>query len=609
MVLQTLSSNGRIIHKNKMFNFYLDQEFVDTELILSDGKIKVHGIVLATESKLAYKLLKSLPGPQKTLRWTQYSKEIMRLVIEYIYRGTLTYPTHLESQVKSLIAFLQIEGNKQFSNKEKINSFTTRSDLITNVKTKNMVIEISDEELSPDSSVNNRPPETSPIPNIILPSSSDEIQEQTNPLLCSSTSQNEDDNKSIDFALIEDPRKESDDIEQELQQINNTELMIDPEKIPVDTNSQLCHPTSQNQDNSKSVHCTLLDESLSGTGSKSNEMEHNEREELIGDGQNTDNSGNNRISVMKLSKILIGKYLDEKNGSVTQKEQPGRNGSSDSIYFSLPANTYQSQLLEPEESLKGNTKDSSYLDDSLPNLRLSKNPYIQIELPITKNRTKNFPEMNFENDTLGKEDTGSNEEEKTLEYLRISSTENSINKVKNGDKSSKISIISDHKITAPNLLLTNVLPIKQQNEKEKQELFEYLPITENDITNNMKKKSDEIAHCSKNKKYSIESRRRSLRNQINNNCNGKRKRPAINAEKKRKKLKRKNSEYCDRNRDFLQVTKLGKKYCVICDKVKHNSSIHIQHNHKEVIRNALFTCDKCYTSFHYEVFKKYHVCV
>ncbi|XP_057671435.1 uncharacterized protein LOC130903387 [Diorhabda carinulata] len=146
MSMLTLNSCGEIPYNNTMFNFYMDQELVDTELILANGKIKTHSLILATQSKRLYDMLISQNGQKKTVMLTQYSKETMRIILEYMYRGVVTYPTQNDEDVKEVIDFLGVSFKTDSKDKCKVEKTEETDDSIIEVKKQETLIEISDNE-------------------------------------------------------------------------------------------------------------------------------------------------------------------------------------------------------------------------------------------------------------------------------------------------------------------------------------------------------------------------------------------------------------------------------------------------------------------------------
>ncbi|XP_056632110.1 uncharacterized protein LOC130442096 isoform X3 [Diorhabda sublineata] len=134
MSMLTLNSCGEIPYNNTMFNFYMDQELVDTELILANGKIKTHSLILATQSKRLYDMLISQNGEKKTVMLTQYSKETMRIILEYMYRGIVTYPTQNDEDVKEVIDFLGVSFKTDSKDKCKVEKTEETDDSIIEEK-------------------------------------------------------------------------------------------------------------------------------------------------------------------------------------------------------------------------------------------------------------------------------------------------------------------------------------------------------------------------------------------------------------------------------------------------------------------------------------------
>lgn len=146
--MSTLNSLGEIPYNNKMFNFYMDQELVDTELILANGKIKTHSIILATQSEKLYNMLMSQAGEEKTVMLKEYSKETMRIILEYMYRGIVTYPSHSDDDVKALIHFLGLPIKIDPKDECKVEKTEEEiEDSVIEVKKDEVFVEISDNEI------------------------------------------------------------------------------------------------------------------------------------------------------------------------------------------------------------------------------------------------------------------------------------------------------------------------------------------------------------------------------------------------------------------------------------------------------------------------------
>ncbi|XP_050507184.1 uncharacterized protein LOC126884900 [Diabrotica virgifera virgifera] len=91
---------------DQMYRFYLNQKLVDTCINLSEGKnIKVHSYIVAAESTVFAELLKT---GQKCLNMPEFTRRVMKYVIEYIYLGRVSVPKKLEKKISSAIKHFKL---------------------------------------------------------------------------------------------------------------------------------------------------------------------------------------------------------------------------------------------------------------------------------------------------------------------------------------------------------------------------------------------------------------------------------------------------------------------------------------------------------------------
>ncbi|CAG9826122.1 unnamed protein product [Diabrotica balteata] len=105
-----ISSNGKILLKDKLYNMYMDREFVDTEILVEDGIISAHCVVLAGESPIIAQMVQHQRAEPKTLNLRQFSKLVMRYILEYMYKGDIMCHIDDETRFKEAAEFLQLQG-------------------------------------------------------------------------------------------------------------------------------------------------------------------------------------------------------------------------------------------------------------------------------------------------------------------------------------------------------------------------------------------------------------------------------------------------------------------------------------------------------------------
>ncbi|XP_072389284.1 uncharacterized protein [Diabrotica undecimpunctata] len=105
-----ISSNGKIVLKDKLYNMYMNGELVDTEILVKDGIISAHCVVLAGESPIIGQMVEYQRAEPKTINLRQFSKLVMRYVLEYMYKGDIMCHIDDETEFKAAAEFLQLQG-------------------------------------------------------------------------------------------------------------------------------------------------------------------------------------------------------------------------------------------------------------------------------------------------------------------------------------------------------------------------------------------------------------------------------------------------------------------------------------------------------------------
>ncbi|CAH1236572.1 unnamed protein product [Diabrotica balteata] len=110
------TDNNRIIFTSSgtgygktIYQFYLNQKFVDTSIVLAGGKIiKVHGPIIAAESSVFYELLKTGSEGKNCLYMPEYSPKVMKYVLEFIYLGCVSVPIKLKKEISLAIKYFKL---------------------------------------------------------------------------------------------------------------------------------------------------------------------------------------------------------------------------------------------------------------------------------------------------------------------------------------------------------------------------------------------------------------------------------------------------------------------------------------------------------------------
>ncbi|CAG9816350.1 unnamed protein product [Phaedon cochleariae] len=94
-----------------LYCYFLNQEMVDTTLVLKDGKIKAHAIVLSSGSRYFWNILSTNEAKhEESIILESTSKKIMEYLLEFLYNGQVDVPDSELEEVLDASKLYDVRG-------------------------------------------------------------------------------------------------------------------------------------------------------------------------------------------------------------------------------------------------------------------------------------------------------------------------------------------------------------------------------------------------------------------------------------------------------------------------------------------------------------------
>ncbi|XP_050509858.1 uncharacterized protein LOC126886829 [Diabrotica virgifera virgifera] len=564
-----ISSEGKITRKEKLYNMYLNREMVDTEIILKDGQISAHSLVLAAASPMLYGMLEPQIADLKTVALRQYSKLIMRYILEYLYKGDFLCPKDEETEFKAAAEFLQLEGLHSNRQKQTVKQEPSTSQKVETVTLQEPIV-IADD--SDSSNIEPNQKDTHPRKKIKLNSTASRCSARPRRrfVISDSSSSDEELEDSLDFLIREakqrsatrDKNERDNSFKEQSKKLMN---IIRSQKNKMNTIPESTADSSLVLLESPPSIIEIYEESVpvqqEDLGSSETLMIHTDATQNSPNVEPSQRPCRNEQPLQQEDlgsneTHMIQTDATENSPNVEPPQRPCRNeepvqqedlGSSETLMIHTDA-TQNSPNVEPSQRPCRNEEPVQQED-------LGSSETLMIHTDATQNSPNVEPSQRpcRNEQPLQQEDLGSNE----THMIQTDATENSPN------------------VEPPQRPCRNEEPVQQEDLGSSETLMIHTDATQNSPN--------------------VEPSQRPCRNE---QPEAETIPPNIEEETRPPK------------RGFWRTRhnskKFGRNFCAICYKSRRGIKRHIKLNHRHLTRKPYFRCSRCLRNFYYESVYEYH---